>query len=362
MAYLIIILTISYMTAVFSVRYPMREKGGLGQLLPNPAGFAVPALLFTVFSGLRNNLGDTYYNMHSYNLLTDDMPKPEIGSRDILYNYLIYILRQITDKPQLLIFIGAVLSCIPVIYILYRYSVAYELSIFLFVATSYYSFSFNGMRQYMAAGILILGTKYLFSQEKKAWIKFTLIVLLAAGLHSSALIMIPAYCIVRRKAWSLTSFAVIILTAVATLVFDAFLPQFLNLVAQSDYSIYSDTGWFVNGEETGASFIRVIVVATPLFIAYLSKERIKQLGKTGDILVNMAVLNFSFYLISLYNWIFARFAIYTSIYYILLLTWLIKNSFKKKDRYKVYIACIVLYSLYFWAVRYSIVGYRSNFF
>ena len=362
MLYLIAILIICYFAALFSRRYPMREKGGLSQKLPNPVGFVVPAVLFTAFSGLRNNLGDTYYNMHSFNLLTDNMPMPSITEKEFLYNYLIYMLRQITDKPQLLIFVGAVLSCVPVIYILYKYSVAYELSIFLFVATSYYTFSFNGMRQYMAAGILLLGTKYLFSQEKKAWLKYAVIVVIAALFHSSAIIMLPIYFVVRRKAWSITTFAIVFVSMVATLLFDAVLPQFLNLVAQSDFSIYNESGWFTKGEEAGSSIVRVFVVLIPVVIAYFSKKRIRQLGKTGDILVNLAVVNFCFYLISLYNWIFARFAIYTSIYYILLLTWLIMNSFKRKDRNLLYILCIVLYMGYFWAVRYSIIGYASNYF
>jgi transmembrane protein EpsG len=214
----------------------------------------------------------------------------------------------------------------------------------------------------MAAGIILLGTKYLFSEEKKAWLKYGVIVLIATMFHSSAIIMLPVYFIVRRKSWSVTTFAAIFLSLVATLLFDAILPQFLNLVAQSDFSIYNETGWFTNGEESGSSIVRVIVVLVPLIIAYLSKERVKRLGKTGDTLVNLAVMNFCFYLISLYNWIFARFAIYTGIYYIVLLTWLIMNSFKRKDKNILYITCIILYIGYFWALRYSIVGYTSYFF
>ncbi len=363
MIYLIVILIVCYVTALIAERYPLNIAGGLlGKRLPNPVGFVVPAILFTLFSGLRNNLGDTYYTLHSYSLLDDDMPRPKIGDRDVLYGYLVYVLRQITDKPQLLIFIGAVVSCVPVIYIIYKHAAAYELGIFLFVATSYYTFSFNGMRQYMAAGILILGTKFLFSQERNAWLKYTLLVLIAMGFHSSAVIMLPVFFVARRKAWSLTSVSLILVTVTATLLFDAFLPQFLSLVARSDFSIYNESGWFLKGEETGSNFIRVLVVVTPLTIAYFSRGRLKRIGKTGDILVNLAVLNFSFYFLSLYNWIFARFAIYTSIYYIILLTWLVMNSFKHKDKRKAYLVCMGLYALYFWAVRYSIVGYSSNYF
>lgn len=363
MLYLIVILTICYIFALIAERYPLNITGVLiGKRLPHPVGFVVPAILFTLFSGLRNNLGDTYYTLHSYSLLDENMPRPQIGDRDVMYSYLVYILRQITDNPQLLIFIGAVISCVPVIYIIYKHAAAYELGIFLFVATSYYTFSFNGMRQYMAAGILILGTRFLFSQKPTAWLKYTLVVLIAMGFHSSAVIMLPVFFIVRRKAWSLTSVSVILATVTATLLFDTFLEPFLSLVAQSDFSIYNESGWFIKGEETGSNFIRVLVVAIPPAMAYFSKERLKSLGETGDILVNLAVINFCFYFLSLYNWIFARFAIYTSIYYILLLTWLVMNSFKNKDKRKAYLLCMGLYALYFWAVRYSIVGYSSDFF
>ncbi len=362
MIYLIFILIICYMTALIAEKYPLHVVGGLGKQLPNPVGFVVPAILFTAFSGLRNNLGDTYYTIHSYNLLEKNMSRPKIGDKDVLYGYLVYTLRQITDEPQLLLFIGAVISCIPVIYIIYKYAVAYELGIFLFVATSYYTFSFNGMRQYMAAGVLLLGTKFLFSQKRNAWLKYALVVFIAMGFHSSAVIMLPVFFITRRKAWSFTAISVILLTITATLLFDAFLPQFLSLVSKTDFSIYNESGWFVKGEETGSNFIRVLVVLVPLGIAYFSRERMNILGKTGDILVNLAVLNFSFYFISLYNWIFARFAIYTGIYYIVLLTWLVVNSFKNKDKRKAYLLCMELYALYFWVVRYSIVGYESNYF
>lgn len=362
MLYLIVLLTVCYVSALVAERYPSHVAGDLiGKRLAHPVGFVVPAILFTLFSGLRNNLGDTYYTLHSYNLLDKDMPRPKIGDRDVLYSYLVYILRQITDKPQLLIFIGAVISCVPVIYIIYKHAAAYELGIFLFVASSYYTFSFNGMRQYMAAGILILGTKFLFSQAPTAWLKYALVVFVAMGFHSSAIIMLPVFFIVRRKAWSLTSLSVIVATVTTTLLFDAFLPQFLNLLAQSDFSIYNESGWFVKGEETGSNFIRVLLVAIPPVMAYFSGERLKSLGKTGDILVNLAVVNFSFYFLSLYNWIFARFAIYTSVYYIILLVWLVMNSFKNKDKKQVYLLCMGLYALYFWAVRYSIVGYSSDF-
>lgn len=361
MVYLSGIVLICCLMASFARRYPLHKKGALGQPLPNPVGFLVPAVLFTVFSGLRNNIGDTVYTIHSYNLLADNNPRPSLGSREYLYYTMIHYLREATDNPQWMILIAAVFSCVPVIYILYKYSVPYELGIFLFVGTAYYTFSFNGMRQYMAAGILLMGSRYLFSQDKRAWLKYFAVVLIAFSIHSSAVIMIPVFFIVRRKAWSVTTFAVVFFSLLTALLFDAFLPQFLETIKETDYAIYEQRQWFTAGVEKGSSVVRVAVMAVPLVIAWLAKPSVAKLGKTGDILVNLAVVNLAFYIVSLYNWIFARFAIYTGIYFIVLLCWLVSNSFRQRDKKIVYLACILLFGGYFWAVRYSIAGYASEY-
>lgn len=362
MTYLVVILSISYAAALAARKYPIREKGLLGQNLPNPVGFVVPAILFTVFSGLRNEAGDTFFIIHSFNLMTEDMPAPQPGTKEILSAYFEYFMRQITEDAQLMIFLGAVLSCVPVIYTLYKCAAPYELAIFLYVATTYFTFSFSGMGQYMAAGIALLGSRQLFSQKKYAWLKFAVFILLAYGFHSSAIIMIPVFFVVRRKAWSVTTLAIIFGSVVATILFDAFLPQFLNMVSQSDFSIYNDVGWFTQGQEKGSNIVRVFVVIIPLVIAYFSKEKFRLLGKTGDILINLGVINCCFYIISLYNWIFARFAVYTGIYFIILTAWIVRNCFKLKDRKIVYISCMVLFWLYFLNARYSIDFYGSAYF
>lgn len=365
MVYFAAIVAGSFFIALFARSLPMRRPGGLGQPLPNLIGFIIPAAAFGIFSGLRNNLGDTVFYIHSYNLI-DPETAEEITFRfegGIMYPLIQYWCRMESEEPTQLIMITALIACIPIVYIIYKYSYTYEMGIFLYVMTSYYTFSMNGIRQYAAAGILILGTKYLFSEKKYDFLKYLAIVLVAWLFHTSALVMIPIYFVVRRKSW--TPFTTLLLggTILATLLFDTFLPQFLNMLEDTNYSTYAQNGWFTSGTETGSNIIRVVVLIVPLVLAYMCREKMEFIhGRRWDILVNVSIINLAFYILSLYNWIFARFAIYTSIHPIIMTTWIIEEGFDEDRKRTLKALCIPLYIAYFWFVRYSIIEYASDIF
>ncbi|HZJ77339.1 MAG TPA: EpsG family protein [Clostridia bacterium] len=360
---LIIMTLIAYFVALLAQRRPARKLGGLGYPKPHIVAFIVPAVMFTVYSGLRHLCGDTFFYIHSYNLLPDDMPMPhfDFGGNQ-MFMMLQWVVRSFTADAQPFIFICAIISLVPVIFIIYKYSFPYDISMFLFVATGYFSLSMNGMRQYVAAGIMVLGTKYMFSDKKGAWWKFFLIAFISYLFHSSAIIMIPIFLIVRRKAWTPLTLTIIVASFFAALMFNDFLPSFLGFIGDFGYTRYVENEWFTSGDEGGSSFARVIVMAFPVFLSYLARHRIKILGKQGDILINLAVFNLAFSILSLRNWIFTRFTIYTSIYLIILMAWLITQGFNKRNTKIVYLISIILFSVYFWNLRYSILDYWSPYF
>lgn len=356
-----VLVVFCYFVAVMAKAYA-RRPGVLGQPKPNILGFLIPAVLFTTFSGLRNNLGDTVYYIYSYSLLD---PKEMSGSPwkldgGIIYNVMQHYCRIRSDDPTLLIFLTAIISCVPVIYVIYKYSESYELGIYLFVTTSYYSFSMNGIRQYMAAGVLLLATRYLFSEDGKDFFKYLFFVMLAWLFHASAIIMIPVFFIARRRAWSWLTLLMLVGTSMLTVMFDLFLPTFLDVLENTDYSEYARNDWFTSGAETGSNIIRVAVLLIPLILAFIQREHMKVLGRYGDVIINMSFMNLLFYILSLYNWIFARLAIYTSVFPILLITWLVALAFKQRDRNIVYWSTICLYAIYFYYVKYSIIYYMSD--
>ena len=66
--------TILCMIAAACRRAPLRRPGGLGQPLPNPMAVILPIIFYTVFVALRKTIGDTYFYMHSFNLMPDYNP------------------------------------------------------------------------------------------------------------------------------------------------------------------------------------------------------------------------------------------------------------------------------------------------
>ena len=355
----------SFLIAFFTRIMPRRRLNTFGEPIPNILGFVIPAAAFGIFSGLRINMGDTFFYVYSYQLMDIDNMEPVTFkfTGGVMYPLIQYWCRLRSENPYELIMITALFACIPVVYILYKYSAPYELGIALYVLTGYYTFSMNGIRQYAAAGILILGTKYLLSDKQTDFIKFLPFVISAWLFHSTALIMILIYFVVRRKAWTPLTIVFLLGTVFVTLIFNAILPSFLDVLEDTEYSRYVENGWFTEGTETGSNIIRVVVLLVPLVFAFLEREEFRaRFGRKWDILVNLSIVNLAFYILSLYNWIFARFAIYTSIYVVIMMTYVIARGVNAEKTRWLYPVSLLMYSFYFYNVRYSIESYESELF
>lgn len=349
--------------AVAARSLPLKARGGLGQPLPNPIAVILPIAFFVSFAGLRKTIGDTFFYMYSFENLPD---KNTVNIQMILdgqmYSFIQNLIRNFTDDPQVLILVCAVIALVPPLIILYIYSAPFELSIFLFFAYGYLGGMMDGMRQYMAAAILLFGTRFLFSLKRGSFFKYAIFVLLAACMHNSALIMLVVCFVVRRKAWKMSSYIIVLGSIVVTVAFDAILPSFLNALKETSYEGYANNGWFTDGREGGSSLFRAIVAAAPIVVAYLNRGRMNRLGHIGDILINMAFLNAAIYIVASYNWIFARLAIYLSVYYIILTGWVVTYAVKPQDRAIYTTGTVILFFLFSRFMAYQINMYQSDYF
>lgn len=351
---------ICWALALFGRYNPLPRLGGIGQPLPNPIGLIMSIICYVPFSGLRSDNGDTFYYIKDFKeMMPDGHIDFKIGS-ETLYPLIADIVKETADDYRVVLMITAILSLVPPLIILYKYSHPFDLSIFLFMATGYFGSSMNGIRQYSATGIALLGTKYLFSEKKSAVIKYAVFVLLAWSMHSTAWVLFFIFFFSRRKAWTPSSFLLLFLCVITLSLFDLILPSFLSALEDTAQGSYASSGWFTNGTEGGSSFMRVAVAIVPLVLAYFSKEKMRHLGHIGDILINIGFINAAFYIISTYNWIFARLAIYTSCYFIVLLSWVIYNGPKKKDRALYYGLSVILFYYYSTFMAYTIQNYVSE--
>lgn len=302
-------------------------------------------------AGLRNNIGDTYYYMHAYTL-NEYTWEGIMSGTDV--GFLVYqmVLQQFSDNPQILIFVTALITNVLIVITFYKYSRAFELSLYVYITSGLYLVSMNGIRQFLAAAIIFAVTKYMFNGE---WKKFALFVILAATIHQSALIMIPIYFIVRRKAWTWTTIFFLLSSILVVIGYNQISTVLFTALESSQYGQYKDF------KEGGANILRVLVYSAPIILAFFGRKKLREIYPQSDYIVNLSILSFVFMMISTQNWIFARMTIYLGLYNIILISWVCK-LFAEKDQKLVYYAIIIFYLFFYYYEHVISLGivYRSS--
>jgi transmembrane protein EpsG len=310
----------------------------IGALTIRPNRFLVflTIAVLALVSGLRNNIGDTYFYMHSYTITDFRMGFEFEG--DFGFNLYQLLLQQVSKDPQILIFVTSVITILLIGLVLHKYSRMFELSVYVFITGGMYITSMNGIRQFLASAIIFAASKYLFEGH---WKKYFLLVLLASTIHTSALILLPIYFIVRRKAWTRGTLLGLLLAVFIVLGFNEFSALLFNVIQDTQYGVYQSF------QEGGASVIRVVVYAIPLVVAFLGRAKLRKLNPNSDYIVNMAMLGLIFLIISTQNWIFARFSIYFGLYQVLLISWIVK-LFREQDQKLIYYGILLFFFLLFY--------------
>lgn len=326
-----------YIFSYFARYFSKKDLSNITRVKADKILVLLSGSILIIVSGLRNNIGDTVFYIHSYeteNFTWESVMK----GKDAGFGVYQMLLKQFSDDPQILIFVSALITNLLIVMVLYKYSRLFEISLYVFIASGMFLVSMNGMRQFLAAAILFAGTKLL---EKRKWLPYFLVVLLASAFHQSALIMIPVYFLVNRKAWTKGTFMLLAAAVLIIIGFSQFQTLLFNALENTQYEGYK------NFSEGGANYLRVVVNAVPLAIAYFGRDRLKEINPNSDLIINMTLLGFIFMIISTQNWIFARFSIYFGLYNLILVSWIIK-VFRKKDEKLIYYSLLICYFIFFY--------------
>ncbi|MGE7850302.1 EpsG family protein [Bacillus paramycoides] len=346
-------LAIVFVLAFFARYFAIPMTNSLISIKPNQFLIWMAALSLILVSGLRNNIGDTYFYMHAYNIAEFNWEYIQ-NNKDMGFNIFQMILKEYTDDPQAMVFITALITNVLIVCTLYKYSRLIEISLYVYITSGMYLVSMNGIRQYLAAAIIFAATKYILDGN---WKMYILIVLIASTFHQSALVLIPIYFLVRRKSWSAMTCILLVFAVIIVIGFNQFSTLFFAAIEDTQYGEYKDF------HEGGANILRVVVDSIPLILAYLGREKLRELFPKSDYIVNMVLLGSIFMLISTQNWIFARFSIYFGLYQLILISWVVK-LFIKKNQKVIYYLILVFYFIYFMYEHVITLGiiYKSNFF
>ena len=243
------------------------------------------------------------------------------------------------------LFISALIQGLAVTFFFRKYSSQFMISMFIFIAsTEYFSWMFNGLRQFLAVAIALIAFRFLF--EKK-YIPYVLLILLASTIHLTAIILLPVAFIVNSRPWSIRVFIVLGIAIFALIATNQF-TDFLNSSLQDTQ--YSDSVEYWQQEHFGGTNpIRVLVQIVPTVIAVVARRKLAEnSNRLIDISINMSVVSTAIWLVSMVTSgiHIGRLPIYVSLFNNILLPYEIQILFNEKDQRIVKIAMVVLYLAY----------------
>ena len=303
------------------------------------------------FAGLRSGVTDTYVYIDMFNeyplwpdakeFITDpDAREPGFRIFSIL------IKTYISQDYQPWLFIIASISGICIMYPLYKYSCNYGLSVFLFMTSCQFTWMLNGIRQFLVAAILFACTPLILKDKP---IPYIIIVLILSSIHTSALIMIPAYFIVDSEPWSKKTM-IFVGGIILAMLFTSQFTSILDTVVEN--SNYASSMEEFKDTDDGTNIIRILVESVPVIIVFVYRDKIKdKLTPIIKISINMSLIASGLYIISKIarsGIMLGRLPIYFSVYNLILLPWLINFIFEEKERRLMYFTMIVCYFTFFY--------------
>ncbi len=148
----------------------------------------------------------------------------------------------------------------------------------------YYGFTLSGLRQTMAMGIILLSFKYI--KERKL-IKYLILVVIATLFHSSALIFLPAYWLVRMKL-GLKQIVLIIISFAICVFAPSIVRILLSIIAWNEsVGGYADTETKLNWS---GYIIQVLIFAFCLLFRWNWENDFKLYNKPTDSWINLMVI------------------------------------------------------------------------
>lgn len=322
----------------------------IARITSNKFQFKKPSLFMTIgiiillvgVSGLRNGIGDTGDYKHLYTLVAAgqeiDKEAYEAGFVAILNT-----LTMFSNDPQIMVFVFALVTNALNILVLRKYFSLFELQIYMYITAGYYITTMNGIRQALAAAIVFAATRLII---KGKFIPYAMICLLATTIHSSAIIMIPIYFVVREKPWSKKIGIMIIICTLALIFIEPIMGSVFEAAEGSKLGGYEES--VTSGTEGGTNILRVFVEFIPITLAYWGRNKLKDSKPEINIFINMALISSIFMGFSLYTWLFARFNLYFKLYTFILLPYLIQNLFEKNEKRFVYYCFLICYFAFFY--------------
>ena len=236
----------------------------------------------------------------------------------------------------------AIISGIFIIYGLGRYTDDIALSGYLFVTTTEFFWLFNGVRQMIVVAIMFAAFRLIY--EKK-FIYFLILATIMYFIHTTAIIFIPIFFIANMKNWSFGIFICITVTVIVTVAF----PGRITALLSSAFSEYNVEKVFA--QDDGANILRFLVAMVTPILAFIYRNKLAEYNDAKiNVLINISLINAGLQAVAVVTSgiYMGRLPIYTEIFNLVFLPFLIKKVVGQREKNAILISCIVLYFIFFY--------------
>lgn len=306
-------------------------------------------LILICVSGLRHGYIDT----RAYRNWFTSLNRAEVlrieylfdgSEKDRGFSFLLGIIKLFTDNAQVCLFVLAFITVGFLFWGIVNHVPQIDLGVFLFIATGCYLDTMNGVRQALVAAVLFYYLPKFLEENKIA--KYMVLVLLMSSIHGSAMLFIPLWFLVTKKAWSNYTWGIIC----GSLIFYVFYNTGIgtSLVEILEGTSYGDDyGKMLLNGSTSVNVVRVMIAAVPIVMSYFTRKYKEKEFPFYNIVFNMSLIN-------LMTWIFAtkvlyfyRLGMYFIPYMIILQCYEIEFFRRRENRKLIKSIAIVCYFLYF---------------
>lgn len=319
----------------------------------------VMLLWLCFFCGLRTAFNDTeayimgFQNSETVEQLFAD--KINLLSNPLYYLFAAFFRHHISDNYHLFLLTIAFFCIISTVRFIRRHAHNFTFSMLLFFALGMYLSNFAAMKQSIAMAILLFAVDNLL--EKK-YIRFYLIVILAALFHTYA-IMYAVLPLFTNKPWTKITYLTIGAMLFVLFTFESTITEFLEYADELGKDI-SATEVF---ETDSINVFRLAVFSIPVLLSFAFQGRLnRNMPPIMCLMMNMSILSFLVMCLGLNSAgnLFGRSAIYFEMGTVIVLPWIIWRLFEEKSAMFITTVASVCYAVFFWVDTQSFVTSYSS--
>lgn len=279
-------------------------------------------IILILFSGFRYKIGADFTSyLKIFELAKNNPTHYEVIRLEKGYYFLQKFIISINGTQQLIFLIMSILSNFFIYIFIKRNSKNILLSIFIFfMIGAYYSFGFNGIRQYLAISIFLYSFKFI---ENKNFKKYLLMIFIGSLFHKTILFCLPLYFILNFKFKFLQKAVLIFISLLLTL----YLNKILIILK---YGHYLSKTYYVTTSYIVLIIFLILSIYIMLFNKKILNKQQQNLNFISIILTLLIIINQK--VNPSINQIFQRMGMYIFFFYIVFIPNVFESFNKEQGR------------------------------